>query len=334
MRLENSNDPRDVLVRQKFFSIRPKPLEHWIWGASISPSAERVFWIHWEAGHRSGTWCSAIPLRQVARESRLDVSTVTRAYQQLSQCGLIRRQDPGRDPRNPFMQATAITEVRLPRELLCELGRHPNRRASAPGTGNTTPAVPPVASESAPASAAAPPSAGLRISAKERMARLTAIENPMSAGERSRFHESMRTRQTQLTFDDNSALSPEQRGAALQWLINVASQPAKPVEAEVPTGRSDHSAQFAPPRNLSVFDLARVRREILQTVPAEESAEVLRQVVWSMEQGALRRFAPLHAINIALKKVREGQWNRPNRMPPNWLLQARTKPQPEACGTA
>src|SRR4051812_42458604 len=165
MRLENSNDPRDVLVRQKFFSIRPKPLEHWLWGASISPSAERVFWIHWEAGHRNGTWCSSIPLRQVARESRLDVSTVTRAYQQLSQCGLIRRQDPGRDPRNPFMQATAITEVRLPRELLCELGRHPNRRAANDKVSEAVPVHAAAAPQAAPAPNAA--AAAPRVSRKE-----------------------------------------------------------------------------------------------------------------------------------------------------------------------
>lgn len=45
-------------------------------------------------------------------------------------------QDPGRDPGNPFQQATAVTEVRIPRELLTELGRAPNRplKTSEEGT--------------------------------------------------------------------------------------------------------------------------------------------------------------------------------------------------------
>jgi len=46
---------------------------------------------------------------------------------------------------------------------------------------------------------------------------------------------------------------------------------------------------------------------------------LLRQVVWSIEAGALRRFSAPHAINIALKKIREGSWTRPHRMPPNWV---------------
>jgi hypothetical protein len=221
--------------------------------------------------------------------------------------------------------------VRVPRELLCELERHPNRRATGAGKPLTK-AAPVVAETTTPAPTPAVNSP--RLSYKDHLARLNAIEKPMSAGEVSRFRECMRTRQTQLTFDDDSAVSPEQRAAALQWLANAAIQAAKPVEAPRSSGRAEHPAEFAPPRNLSVFDLARVRKEIQDAVPAEQTSEVLRQVVWSMEQGALRRFAPLHAINIALKKVREGLWNRPNRMPPNWLLQARTKPQSEACALA
>jgi len=82
---------------------------------------------------KRGDWCSELPLKRVARECHLDVSTVTRAYQWLVRAGCVRRTDPGRDPANPFNQATAITEVRVPRELLVELDRHPNRGAKRAG---------------------------------------------------------------------------------------------------------------------------------------------------------------------------------------------------------
>src|SRR5580698_676405 len=128
-----SRDARVRRGREKYFSIRPRPVERWLWAQGIPASAERVFWLHWQEGVQRGDWCSEIPLRRVARECSLDVSTVTRAYQLLGKMGCIRRTDPGRDAANPFQQATAVTEVRLPRELLGELDRHPNRRGAGRG---------------------------------------------------------------------------------------------------------------------------------------------------------------------------------------------------------
>jgi hypothetical protein len=74
--------------------------------------------------------------------------------------------------------------------------------------------------------------------------------------------------------------------------------------------------------------LARARHKLLQLVAAPSATELWRQVVWSVEEGALRRFEPSLALNIAVKKVREGIWTRPNRMPPNW---ARLITRAEAC---
>ena len=122
-----ARDPRTALVREKYFSLRPKPLERWLWQQGLPQAAERVFWVHWEEGMKAGDWCSQIPLKLVASLCCVDPSTVTRAYQVLKKLDLIRREDPGRDPGNPFQQATAITEVRIPRELLTELSRSPNR---------------------------------------------------------------------------------------------------------------------------------------------------------------------------------------------------------------
>ena len=81
---------------------------------------------------------------------------------------------------------------------------------------------------------------------------------------------------------------------------------------------------------MSPLEAARLRKIVLQGAPPAGGAELFRQVLWSMEEGALRRFEPRLAINIALKKIREGAWTRPNRMPPNWLVNARS----ESCSAA
>ena len=67
MSIETSSDPRVALVREKYFSLRPKPLERWLWAAKAPGSAERVFWYHWDIGHQNGSWVSQVPLRIVAR---------------------------------------------------------------------------------------------------------------------------------------------------------------------------------------------------------------------------------------------------------------------------
>lgn len=314
MSFQSTHDARVVLVRDKYFSLRPKPLERWLWRQSIAPSAERVFWLHWEEGHRNKTWCSEIPLRRVAAECSLDVSTVTRAYQQLATLGLIRRQDPGRDPRNPFQQATALTEVRVPRELLCELERHPNRRSPRLPAGASPAATPaPQPTESAEMRPAATP----RRSHRERMRELNALEDKMSAGELSQFREAMRTHAAHMQFDGDSRLGAEDRARALSWLEALSRQPPLPASTVAPV--ASRPAVPSGPRKLSVFELARIRREITRARPIAEGSDLLRQVIWAIEEGSLRKFDLPHAVNIALKKIREGLWSRPNRMPPNWM---------------
>ena len=58
---------------------------------------------------------------------------------------------------------------------------------------------------------------------------------------------------------------------------------------------------------------------------------LLREVAWSVEKGALARFEVAHAMAIACKKIREGGWSTPFRMPVDWPLQ---RAQPETCGPA
>jgi hypothetical protein len=153
-----------------------------------------------------------------------------------------------------------------------------------------------------------------------------------SAAERTRYFAASRDRLTSLEFDANTQLTPEDRGEILGQLAQVAaarptSSALKPLSAARPPER---------PRRLSVLELARVRKRILEVVPTEGSAEVLRQVIWAVEEGALQRFTTTLALNIALKKIREGQWSKPNRMPPNWLPRQTRKQseQPELCSLA
>jgi hypothetical protein len=310
---EGPRDPREVLAREKFFTLRPQPLERWLWRQDLPPSAERVFWLHWQAGQRNGDWCSAIPLKAVAAECALDISSVTRAYQLLAQLGLIRRQDPGRDPERPFQQAVAVTEVRVPRELVQELARYPDRNpsgATAAVQPETTRA--PETSEESASAAAVDPFQGL--SGRARVRALGELLAAMSARERLAYDEALRVHRTHIDFDEDSKLSAEQRGTVLQFLAIVAPRPVASQPGSAPSGTSDSG-----PRRLTVFELARLRRELQQLVGALDAAERLREVVWSIEEGALRRFTTLHATRIALKKIREGAWTRPNRMPPKWM---------------
>ena len=327
MSSENAHDPRARLVREKYFSLRPKPLERWLWSQGVPASAERVFWLHWQEGLQRGDWCSEVPLKRVARECCLDLSTVTRAYQLLAKLGCVRRTDPGRDPANPFNQATAVTEVRVPRELLIELDRHPNRRSGSlekPVNSAPVAAQEPMVPIAPEAPKPLDPFTGLR--GRDRLKALGQLTGAMSAAEESRYREALRTHQGHLEFDTDSRLSAEQRGRVLQFLSVLAIRPA----------RAEHPAAPAPvtrgPRKLYLFELARLKRDIQAATTSAAAPELLRQVVWSIEEGSLKRFPPVHAIHIAMKKIREGAWTRPNRMPPNW---ARTLSAPlETCRRA
>lgn len=318
MSLQGVHDPRAQLVREKYFSLRPKPLERWLWSQGVPASAERVFWLHWQEGMQRGDWCSEVPLKRVARECCLDPSTVTRSYQLLIKLGCLRRTDPGRDPSNPFNQAVAVTEVRVPRELLVELDRHPSRLSKSSAQSRSTEAVPSKLGADPEITHPKPedPFAGLR--GRDRVQALGRLISSMSAKEEGRYREAVRLHAAHLEFDADSKLSAAERGRVLQFLACLAVEPPKPRQEEAPI-----VASKAPVRKLSVFELARLRRDIQSATNGEDALELMRQVLWSIEVGTLQRFSPLHAMHIALKKIREGAWTRPNRMPPNWALPSR-----------
>ena len=334
MSIDSPFDPRTALVRTKYFNQYPQPLERWLWQQGLPQAAERVFWLHWAEGKRNGDWCSEIPIKRVALECCVDVSTVTRSYQVLKTKGLIKREDPGRDPGNPFCQATAITEVRLPREFLTELSRSPNRPIKDAGPTESAAVQAPkraavilsVAPENPPVAPAI--SRGSRPSRQETQA----LFGRASEGERARFFTASRDRLTTLEFDADTRLTPEDRGQILAQLAQLAAAKPAPTARATSAARGSHVG----PRQLNVLDLARTRKRVFETVPAAAAPEILRQVLWAVEHGALRRFDLPMALNIALKKIREGAWSRPNRMPPNWLPGVRggERAVPEQCSAA
>ena len=387
------HDPRVRLIREKYFSVRPKPLERWLWSKNVPASAERVFWLHWQEGQQRGDWCSEIPLRRVAHECNLDVSTVTRAYQCLTRLGCIRRTDPGRDPANPFQQATAVTEVRIPGELLQVLHQYPNRRQptelnpaaeqrrahnrdhseatdperstaiaqaslasqnppppaeeatgaelerhcqpnlhkeiyaqpcerdhksapSATAPNHNAPSSPTAPREASPASYTPQPASPLAaLTGRDRAKALAEITALLSTTERASYHQALRLHQPTLSFDTDSKISAEKRAFLIQALATLAADGTTPCNPKSPSATP---APKAPQRKLSLFHIARLKRDIQSATSTTATPELLRQVVWSIETGALRRFSPLHALNIALKKIRAGSWTRPHRMPPNW----------------
>jgi hypothetical protein len=328
MSMESPHDPRTALVRTKYFSLHPKPLERWLWKQAIPQAAERVFWLHWEEGMRAGTWCSEIPIKRVARECAIDPSTVTRAYQLLKALELIRREDPGRDPRNPFAQATAVTEVRLPRELVTELSRLPNRPSAARAQAALAPQlVEPMVSSTTPAEDAPAISQLSRADSQ-------ALWKRVSPAELSRYFNASRDRLTAFEFDTETKLSPADRGHLLSPLAQLAA--SRPTETHRKTAANVSTAKNSTPRRLTMIEVARTRKQLLRALPGASAEEVLRQVIWAVEEGTLGRFGGAMALNIALKKIREGAWSKPHRMPPNWMPSVKRliSAVPETCAPA
>lgn len=332
---ESVRDARRVLVQDKYFSLRPKPLERWLWRQGVALAAERVFWLHWEEGMRRGDWCSELSLKQVARECCIDTSTVTRAYQVLKSLGLLRREDPGRDPHQPFLQAIAITEVLLPQGLLQQLHLAPNRpkREAQVGAGAGHAAPMSVAMQVRPERPGnelktSTGRAGEPAAPALSRAESAALMSRLSAAERAAFFVASRDRSPHISFDPDTALSIEEQGHVRGFLSTLCANSASDTAPRRQPARS--APVFAPPRQLSPLEAARLRKGIGAVAGKADAADLFRQVLWSLEEGALRRFEPRLAANIALKKIREGAWSRPNRMPPQWLRRA----LPETCSAA
>jgi hypothetical protein len=221
-----------------------------------------------------------------------------------------------------------VTEVRVPRDLVVSLSREPNRRASRVSEGDSgmrAPAanVPPrhVQAEivrvaaaphsTGPTASAAPTGIPSREQSRELFAKL-------SAGERTRFARASTHRRTTLEFDADSRLTPTDRAHVLSTLDSLAR--ARPASAPAPAAATTASAA---PRRLAALDVVKVQKRLstLATARTEGvSAQLMGEVIYAIEEGALVKFPIPLAVNIALKKIREGAWSSPHRMPLDWRL--------------
>lgn len=335
MRLENlsAQDARRVLCERKYFGMRPQPLEQYLYAMKLSQCAERVFWLHWDAGYRRGDFTSEVPLSEVARRVKANTSSVTRAYQLLKRHGLIRRQDPGRDPSRPFCQATAVTEVLLPREALKELLGSPDRLATA---GHDVAAPAHAGHDDAQAGHLSKPVANDQAASKDAADAVRVHLDGLRTKFSGRASEKVFAK---LTVDERTELFTAQRQAQagqpsawhpatntkldadeVLWLQDFLTRYANDAQQRPVTAAQPKTPAAAKPgaRPISTFTLAYLRKQISMHVAGAEVDQRFREIVWAVEEGSLIKFEPRFAVNIAVKKLKEGVWTRPNRMPPNW----------------
>ena len=332
MRFENlyAQDPRRVLCERKYFGMRPQPLEQHLYSLNLSQCAERVFWLHWDAGYLRGDFTSEIAISEVARRVRANSSTVTRAYQALREHGLIRRQDPGRDPSRPFCQATAVTEVLLPRDALPALLGSPERMVPA-GKMQTDGAtlVRRHADSSTQVNASTPQPDLVKDKQQEQLEALRAkfsgrasqtVFAKLSDDERADLFNAQRLAQAGQPQAWQPASDTRLDTGEILWLRDYLARYANESKQRPASEMPAKGAACAKPgiRRICTFSLAYLRKQLTQHLTAGEVDEKYREIVWAAEEGALMKFEPRLAINIALKKLKEGVWTRPNRMPPNW----------------
>jgi hypothetical protein len=180
------------------------------------------------------------------------------------------------------------------------------------------------------AAPARPANPHAHLNLQERRERVRVLGEALSPAERERWHQAICGTVEHLVFDPNTEV-PAAIQAEIQEYLAARRRPeplpAAPVAA--PSSRSGG-------RRLSVFEVARLRRSVQQFAGTQSADELSRQILWSIEavNGSLRQFVPAHALNIAVKKLREGLWTRPNRMPPNCVRALREGARAETCGPA
>jgi hypothetical protein len=176
----------------------------------------------------------------------------------------------------------------------------------------------------------------------------------MSPAERRHYARAFQDRRSGMSFDADTGLTPAEQHEVLAVLYRLAREPSNPnpkIEvrpgfeskgretgpAQMPAGpraiaeliasrgplcgNSSGPTDCAGARKLSRIALARLQQQLpraLGSARGETAAQLLREISWSAERGALKRFEEPLAVNVALKKVRERLWTRPHDMPNDW----------------
>lgn len=350
MSLENVRpqkyDVRHVLCDTKPTRTRPAPLDEYVYALDLPRAYERIFWIHWEEGYQNArTFLSALSLAEVARRARCDLSTVTRAYRRLSECGLIRRKNPGRNPANKFRQAIVITDALLPREAVSKLLNGPSVRRASPAPNSPTysnpeiSAVSPLQCPGQSPNPVTPPSSPppSQTTAEQGMDPLRdtgftvdqvrqwlrppnslklglAARARLSRSELERYQAFQQGHAAAMHWDAESALTSDQQALLTFTVLQGRLATADPAKASV--HRPVSQTAKCPPtiRQLSTFMQADLRFKLTQILPLEEVQERFAEVIYSVERGVLAKHGVHFAINIALSKLRKGLWTRPKGM--------------------
>lgn len=319
-------DPRRLACEVKYFSIRPVPIDQYLVRIRLPLVAYHAFWLHWDIGRRNGDFLSEIALSEVAARLGCDESSVTRAYQRLKQEGLLRRYRPGRDPGNPHLEPIAITEVTLPSELSKQILKAPDRRQrtviNGPGTQDTAQGVPitPTSADihTAQQAGGSDPEAAVWVRPRGALRIALRALSKMSPEEKARYEAFREGRIENLSWDADTALTPEEREVILMSLRQARLIQIQPAPSHTPARRPPIAAQG--PRRLSTVTLAQLRSRLTRHLALKDVPRRLLEITWAVERGNLRKHPVMLAVNIAVKKVREGLWNRPYRMPPDYQL--------------
>ena len=135
-----------------------------------------------------------------------------------------------------------------------------------------------------------------------------------------------------MVFDPDSRLGEAEQAHVCSTLESLARAQPTAAPAVATSGRAVPKA--APRARLSVLQLAALRARILKSKGEGDSRDVnelVREVAWSVEEGALAKFEPALALSIACKKIREQAWSTPRRMPVDWRG---VRAVPETCSAA
>ncbi|WP_423064290.1 winged helix-turn-helix domain-containing protein [Candidiatus Paracoxiella cheracis] len=117
----------------------------------------------------------------------------------------------------------------------------------------------------------------------------------------------------------------QQQATAKQHQAMVQTEKQRQVNL---TTHRDFCQQLPGPRPISEFQLRRIEKSLqASTIPRSDHIRVLNEIVFEIRMGSLTHQRdtqnPLttdHAINIALKLVREGRWQAPNSLVQNHHL--------------
>jgi hypothetical protein len=75
---------------------------------------------------------------------------------------------------------------------------------------------------------------------------------------------------------------------------------------------------------LDFFTAQRLRRRLSEAGAKDLLETYFQEVTWSMQFGSLSKLETLHhAVNVAVKLVREKRWSRPTRMPASYSFKPR-----------